>query len=74
MSHIEDDGASLTVVICDEPDAKCEACGKVEETRPYGPGGMRLCFDCGMTPEFKTTVDGNLARFIDGLPPLRDPQ
>lgn len=35
------------VVIGAEPDATCELCGMVEETRPYGPNGERVCFDCG---------------------------
>lgn len=31
-----------------EPDDKCELCGKVEETRPYGPNGERVCLSCAM--------------------------
>jgi len=38
-------------VIAVEGDSICELCGKVEETRPYGPGGKRVCFDCGMKDE-----------------------
>ncbi len=34
-----------------EPDARCEFCGKVDELRPYGPKGERLCFDCAMKDE-----------------------
>ena len=34
-----------------EPDGVCELCGKVEELRPYGPGGANVCFDCGMKDE-----------------------
>jgi hypothetical protein len=34
-------------VIYDEPDDICELCGKVDEVRPYGPKGERICFDCG---------------------------
>ena len=25
----------------------CELCGKVAQTRPYGPNGERVCFPCG---------------------------
>jgi hypothetical protein len=32
-------------------DRKCELCGKVAETRPYGPKGEEVCFDCGMKDE-----------------------
>lgn len=39
---------SLPGVICGEPDRECELCGKVEETRPYGPGGKRVCHPCGL--------------------------
>lgn len=34
-----------------EAPQKCELCGKVEETRPYGPNGERVCFECGMKDE-----------------------
>lgn len=41
-------------VIEPEPDGVCELCGKVDETRPYGPGGKRICFDCGMKDQART--------------------
>jgi hypothetical protein len=34
-----------------EPDGKCELCKKIAETRPYGPNGERVCFECGMKDE-----------------------
>lgn len=37
--------------IAQEPDGVCELCGKIEETRPYGPGGENVCFECGMKDE-----------------------
>lgn len=37
-----------------EPESRCELCGKVAETRPYGPNGERICYQCGMKDE-KTT-------------------
>lgn len=33
--------------ISPEEDGKCAICGVIEETRPYGPKGERICFDCG---------------------------
>lgn len=33
--------------IAEEPPGKCELCGVVEETRPYGPGGKQICHSCG---------------------------
>lgn len=32
----------------EEAPAVCEMCGKTDELRPYGPNGMRVCFDCAM--------------------------
>lgn len=34
-------------VIAVEPDDICELCGKVAETRPYGPDFKRICWECG---------------------------
>lgn len=34
-------------IICAEDDEKCELCGIVAETRPYGPRGERICYPCG---------------------------
>lgn len=48
--RIDDD----IVVIEEEPEDRCHACGNVAETRPYGPGGSRICFDCGMKDEAGT--------------------
>jgi hypothetical protein len=35
------------VTIQAESNRICQQCGKVAETRPYGKGGMRICFECG---------------------------
>lgn len=34
-----------------EPDGRCDLCGAIEETRPYGPNGENVCFPCGMKDE-----------------------
>lgn len=34
-------------VIAVEPERTCELCGKLAETRPYGPKGENICHDCG---------------------------
>jgi hypothetical protein len=39
------------VIIEAQPDGKCDLCGSVEETRPYGPNGEEVCFTCGMKNE-----------------------
>lgn len=30
------------------PDFICALCGKIAETRPYGPNGEEICYECGM--------------------------
>lgn len=44
MTHKAEDG---TVWIIAEPDGRCELCGSIEETRPYGPNGEQICYACG---------------------------
>lgn len=36
------------IIIAPEDDDVCELCGKVDELRPYGPKGERICYECGM--------------------------
>lgn len=50
--------------IAPEPDGACELCGQVEELRPYGPKGERICFDCGMKDE--QTTQRKLNAYIFG--------
>lgn len=57
------------LIICDEPDKTCEFCSKVKDTRPYGPGGKQICFDCGMSPGMRATVEKNLSNMLEGKPP-----
>lgn len=47
-----------------EAPQKCELCGKVEETRPYGPNGERVCFECGMKDE--AAAKRGFARYVLG--------
>lgn len=35
-------------IIEQTPPQKCELCDKLAETRPYGPKGEEVCFECGM--------------------------
>ena len=41
-------------IIQEEPPQRCELCGIIEETRPYGPNGEEVCFECGMKDEENT--------------------
>jgi hypothetical protein len=52
MSH--KDEKTGTFYIVEEPPGRCEICGAVEETRPYGPDGKEVCFTCGMKDEAET--------------------
>ena len=48
-------------VIEPEPDRVCTLCGNYTETRPYGPGGSRICFECAnATPEMKALARHNM--------------
>ena len=53
-------------IIKQEPEQMCEYCGKYAETRPYGPDGAKICFDCAMnsTPEMKKIVTKTFAESI----------
>lgn len=42
---------SEIIVIDGTQHAKCQLCGKVDELRPYGPGGKFVCFECAMKDE-----------------------
>lgn len=52
MTHFVHVGDGVIVItITEEAKQKCEDCGKVAETRPYGKGGMRVCYQCAMKDE-----------------------
>jgi len=55
------------LVIEPETEQMCVYCGKYAETRPYGPGGAEVCFDCAMnsTPEMKRTVVETFADIVN---------
>lgn len=42
--------SSLGIIQEENPQA-CQLCGIIAETRPYGPNGEEVCFDCGMKDE-----------------------
>ena len=51
VSHVDENGVLWVIP---EPSGRCELCGAIEETRPYGPGGCQVCFSCGMKDEQET--------------------
>jgi len=54
-------------VISVEPPMKCEICGDIGETRPYGPNNERICFDCGM--KNKVMTERKMAEYLFGDKP-----
>jgi len=40
-----------------EGDMECKLCHNIEETRPYGPNGERVCMTCAMKDE-KAAIRG----------------
>lgn len=50
--------------IAEEPPQRCTSCGIIDETRPYGPDGEEICYDCGMKdPE---TTQRKMAEYLFG--------
>lgn len=47
-----------------EPDFICFKCGKIAETRPYGPNGEELCYDCAMLD--KETTEKMMSKVLFG--------
>lgn len=43
MTHVADG----VLVVCAEAAQQCDDCGRVDELRPYGPGGSKICHPCG---------------------------
>jgi len=52
------------IIEAERPDF-CRMCGKHDETRPYGPNGEEICFDCGMKDE--ATTSKMFRRYVLGL-------
>lgn len=61
-----------------EPTRRCMACGGgPTETRPYGPGGREICFNCfARMPEWEQEAKARFKAHLDGEPfvpgPARD--
>lgn len=43
-------------MIYEEPPQRCEMCGIIAETRPYGPEYEEICFKCAMKDEALTEI------------------
>lgn len=55
------------VIIEEEKPQQCDLCGKVDELRPYGPGGACICFDCGQKAPAET--ERRMGRILFGDKP-----
>ena len=53
----------------EEGDRTCEMCGKTTECRPYGPGGIDICWDCGQKDPVGTAQRMAARIFPDVIPP-----
>ncbi len=40
----------------EEPPQRCESCGIIAETRPYGLNHEEICYDCAMKDETLTEI------------------
>lgn len=47
---------NIIIIEAEEPDI-CERCKKLEELRPYGKNGERVCYDCCTEEEKKIAYD-----------------
>jgi len=43
-------------MIFEEPLQRCEICGVIAETRPYGVNHEEICFECAMKDEALTEI------------------
>lgn len=43
-------------IIFEEPPQRCESCGMIEETRPYGLNHEEICFACAMKDPALTEI------------------
>ena len=56
-------------VIAAEKPQQCDECGKVDELRPYGPGGRVICNPCMVAhPEWENEARARMAQHIFGEP------
>ena len=54
------------LIIEAEPDGTCQTCGKTDETRPYGPNGSEICFQCAFsTPERAEEAKSRFIGFLN---------
>lgn len=53
---------------------KCDYCGKIADTRPYGINGANVCFECGMKPENKKQTEKAFDDILSGESEMPTPE
>jgi len=53
-------------MIFEESPQRCEMCGIIAETRPYGLNHEEICFDCAMKDEALTEIRAKQLLFGEG--------
>jgi len=48
---IQSYGPRIVIIEAESEHQRCQLCGKEAETRPYGPNGEEVCFQCGTKDE-----------------------
>lgn len=69
MTKVEVDEGSgrRVIIIAEEKKSACELCGEKAETRPYGPGGKRICWNCGLKD--KEGIAKRMSKYLFGDEP-----
>jgi hypothetical protein len=49
-----------------EPDKRCEYCGKYDECRPYGKNDEQICFACMKTGDNEEIAKKKAAKYLFG--------
>jgi len=54
-------GETVEITVVNSEDTICKECGKVANTRPYGPKGTDICYPCAKaTPAMRELVEHNM--------------
>lgn len=64
MRYLMTQKVGNVVVIYAEKSQQCDDCGKIDELRPYGPNGSKICYDCAMKDEIGTEI--RMAKILFG--------
>jgi hypothetical protein len=54
------------VIVAERPQ-QCDECGRIDELRPYGPGGKTICAPCLVAhPEWEEEAKARFAHLVLG--------